>query len=215
MPLSTDAIFGLSVVGVTVVIIAGAAWYASTRPETATNSPEPVTDTSRLVREDDPTLGSSDARVTVVEFGDFECPACGSLHPILKQVKAQYADQSVRFVYRQFPLTQVHDHAQLAAEASLAAEAQGKFWEYHDLLFENQSNLTREDLERYAEQLGLNVDEFRAALDDHRYADQINSDVADGYSLGVPGTPTLFINDTRYTGTYSADALSAAIDERL
>lgn len=203
----------IGVLVVTVLIIIGGAFLAGQDANAPTAS-EPVSNPDRLVREDDPVLGPEDAQVTVVEFGDFECPACGALHPPLKQVKADNADASVRFVYRQFPLEQ-HDHAQLSAEASLEAQAQGKFWEYHDLLFENQNSLTREDLESYAEQLELDMDSFRAALDDGRHADAVEEDKVDGRAVGVRGTPSLYINGVSYTGQYSVAALQAAIDQAL
>lgn len=214
MELSTDAKFGIGVLLTTVLIIGGAAWYGSTS-EPASNTPVVVDQPERLVREDDPVLGASDAQVTVVEFGDFQCPSCGALHPVLKQIKEQNQDKPVRFVYRQFPLTQIHDRALEASEASMAAQAQGKFWEYHDKLFENQRNLSNEDLQRYAQELGLNMDEFRAALDDGRFIDQIEQDIEDGRALGVAGTPTLFINNTAYRGTYSATELQSVIDSHL
>lgn len=159
--MNSDTKVIIGVIIATVLVIGGGAWYASKKPA-ATQPGQTLSaeQASRLVDEDDPTLGPADAKVTVVEFGDFECPSCGTLHGPLKQVKEMYKDKSVRFVYRQFPLTQVHKKAQLAAEASLAAQAQGKFWEMHNKIFENQSQLDREDFEAHAQDLGLNMDDF-------------------------------------------------------
>lgn len=215
MPLSPDAKFGIGILVATVLIIAGGAWYASQSSPVGSQSQDstPV-DQGLLVREDSPVRGAQDAQVTVVEFGDFECPACGALHPALQQIKEKYKDQPVRFVYRQYPLPQ-HPNAALSAEASLAAHAQGKFWELHDLMFENQTNLEREDIQGYAQQLGLNMDQFNNALDDHTYEDQVEHDIRDGRAAGVQGTPTLFINGIRYTQAYSIDGLSAQIDQAL
>lgn len=214
--MNTDTKVIIGVIVATVVFIGGGAWYASQKPAATTEGQTlSAEQAARLVHEDDPALGATDAKVTVVEFGDFQCPACGALHSPLKQVKEQYQDQPVRFVFRQFPLTQIHEHALLAAEASLAAGAQGKFWEMHDLLFEGQTQLEREDLEKYAQQLELNMDQFRQALDEHSFQDAVAQDVADGRALNIRGTPTLYINGVQYTGQYSASALGAAIEVEL
>lgn len=196
----------------TLVIIVGGAFIVGRRPESRIT---PVTETERLVRADDAIAGPAEAAVTVVEFGDFQCPACGSLHPILQQVKQNNTGAPVRFVYRHFPLINIHEHAQLAAEAAVAAQQQGKFWEYHDLLFANQTKLARVDLESYASSLGLHLDEFKRALDDHTYRDAVQQDRADGDAIGVNATPTLFINNVQFTGQYSISSLQAAIDEAL
>lgn len=203
----------IGVLAATVLIILGGAWWAGQRQ--AEPVAVPAADQERLVRADDPVLGPAEAQVTVVEFGDFQCPACGTLHPVLKHVKEQYADQSVRFVYRQFPLSQVHEYAQLAAEASLAAQAQGKFWEYHDRLFENQDALEREDLIAHARELGLDVDALTRALDEGTYREAVQQDLTDANILRLRGTPTLFVNGVQYTGAYTTDALAAAIDAAL
>lgn len=212
MEITTEAkviIIGLIV---TVVIIAGSAFLSGQR--SSQGEVEPVAQPERLARDDDPALGAQDVKVIVVEFGDFQCPACGALHPVLKQVKEVNAEQSVRFVYRQFPLPQ-HEYALLAAEASLAAHAQGKFWEYHDLLFENQSQLRRDDLEGYAQQLELDMEAFRSALDEGMYREAVEQDKSDGQAVGVRATPTIFVNDLPYEGRHSVDSIQAAIDAAL
>ncbi|MEX1112299.1 MAG: thioredoxin domain-containing protein [Candidatus Andersenbacteria bacterium] len=216
MPLSSDAKFGIGVVVATLVIIVGGALYANRNAAVSPNeTTRPITAPERLVQAHSPSVGPEDARVTFVEFGDFECPSCAAFHPTLSQLKEQYKDQSVRFVYRHFPIRSAHPNAQLAAEASMAAHAQGKFWEYHDLLFPNQRALSQEDLERYAEQLELNMDEFRTDLDEGTYKDVIEQDMSDARAVNVSGTPTLFINDAEYRGLRSVDALSSYIDSLL
>lgn len=212
MVISTENKVLAGILVATVIVIVGGALLASSRPEKTSDQ---IVNVEQLVRSDDPIKGPSDAKVTVVEFGDFQCPACGVLHPALLAAKQNNAQASVRFVYRQFPLTNTHQFAQEAAEASLAAQAQGKFWEYHDLLFVNQQSLARADLVRYAETLGLNLDEFTRALDEHTWQAAVNEDLADGRALGVRGTPTLYINGVQYAGQYSAAELQKAIDSAL
>lgn len=162
---------------------------------------------------DAPALGPADAKVTLVEFGDFQCPYCGDEEPVLRQLRADY-DGRVRFVFKQFPLS-FHEHAQLASEAALAAHAQGQFWPYHDSLYDHQPDLERSDLESYAEDLALDMTKLRAALDDHTYAAAVAADYAEGDALGVPGTPAFFINGRLGAGAMSYASLAAVIDEEL
>ena len=205
----------IGVLAGTVVLVLAGAWFFGGGGSTGQQTGGVVANAERLVQADSPFQGPEDAQVTVVEFGDFECPACGSLHPTLQQVKEQNKENSVRFVYRQFPLTRIHPLAQEAAEASLAAGAQGKFWEYHDLLFENQPALERADLVSYAEQLELDVEAFTAALDDGTFEAHVARDVSDGTAVGVPGTPAVYVNGVQYSGAYSVLGLQAAIDSAL
>ena len=147
--------------------------------------------------------------MTVVEYGDFECPFCGQAEPVLRELLRDFTD--VRYVWRHLPLTDVHLHAELAAEASEAAAEQDAFWEMHDLLFEHQDRLEVDDLIRYATQLGLDIDRFAHDLRAGSHAGQIADDV-DGADLsGVNGTPTFFINGRRHYGAYDIDTLSAAV----
>jgi protein-disulfide isomerase len=215
MEMTTDTKVILGVLIATVVIILGGALFASTRqPSPAQPSTVPAAHLDRLVPGTAAAIGAQHPKVTVVEFGDFQCPACGSLHPIMKYVQEQYQDQPVRFVWRHFPLAQ-HQHAQLAAEASVAAGEQGKFWEYHDLLFDDQTRLERSSLEQYAEQLGLDMEKFRAALDQHQHQEIVEADKSDGRLIGVSATPTIFINGAQYAGQYSAAAFQEVIDAEL
>lgn len=197
------------VILITLAIVIGGAFLVGGTPA----ADEAVTP-EVLVRDNSPALGPADARVTVVEFGDFECPACAALHPILQQLKTDNKDKSVRFVYRHFPLSQ-HPNAQNAAEAAVEAQRQGKFWEFHDELFANQSNLDRASLEKYAEALGLDLAAFQAALDQHTHRSQVLDDRSDGQIAGVNSTPSIFINGIHFTGQYSVSNLQGAIDEAL
>lgn len=166
------------------------------------------------IADDDWSLGPQDAPVTLLEYGDLECPYCGRAHPEVKAVLAAYPDR-VRFVFRHFPITSLHPHAQAAALATEAAGAQGKFWEMHDLVLTHQQHLADDDLRRYAEQIGLDAALFERDLAEQRYAAQVKQDFRNGANDGVNGTPTFFLNGLRYDGPRDRDALSDAIDELL
>jgi Na+/H+ antiporter NhaA len=161
--------------------------------------------------ERDHVRGQSDALVTLVEYGDFECPYCGQAEPVVRELLRDFGD--VRYVWRHLPLTDVHPHAQLAAEAAEAAAAQGAFWPMHDLLLERQDALRLPDLVRYAEELGLDVEQFESALRDHVYVSRIADDVDSADLSGVSGTPTFFVNGSRHYGAYDIGALTAAVKQ--
>jgi Na+/H+ antiporter NhaA len=171
---------------------------------------EPVVD---LYPEVDPERehirGPVDAPVTVVEYGDFECPYCGQAEPVLRQLLGDFAD--VRYVWRHLPLNDVHPRTQLAAEASEAANNQGAFWEMHDLLLDHQDALDADDLMRYAQQLRLDLDRFMEDLNTRAGASRVADDVDSADLSGVTGTPTFFINGRRHYGAYDIDTLSAAV----
>jgi len=150
-----------------------------------------------------------DALVTLVEYGDFECPYCGQAEPAVRELISQYGE--LRFVFRHLPLTDVHPHAQLAAEAAEAADLQGKFWEMHDVLMDHQGALNAPDLARYAAELGLDVARFTADLRRHAGAYRVAEDVDSADLATVSGTPTFFINGIRYYGAFDLDALSEAV----
>ena len=173
-------------------------------------SDEPLTDLYPDVDpERDHIRGAVDAPVTVVEYGDFECPYCGRAEPVLRELLRDFTN--VRYVWRHLPLTDVHVHAQLAAEAAEAASDQGAFWEMHDLLFDHQDALNVDDLIGYAEQLELNVERFASDLRKGVGGARVADDV-DGADLsGVNGTPTFFINGRRHYGAYDIDTLSQAV----
>lgn len=168
----------------------------------------------RAVDERDWVRGPADAPVTLLEYGDFECPFCGRAHWELKKLERMVGDQ-VRFVFRHFPLSQLHPHAMLAAEAAEAAGAQGKFWEMHDTLYENQHNLEGQALVHYASGLGLDVPRFNRDLQQHRQLANVRRDFVEGVRSGVNGTPTFFINGVRWNGSYTAEALLAGIQGQV
>ena len=180
------------------------------RIEALLGGSEPLVDLAYDVDpERDHVRGSLDAPVTVVEYGDFECPYCGRAEPQVRGLLRDFAD--VRYVWRHLPLSDVHPNAQLAAEASEAAAAQGAFWPMHDQLLHHQDALQAADLERYAERLGLDVERFTDHLDRHAAGQRIAEDVAGADLSGVSGTPTFFINGRRHYGAYDIDTLSRAV----
>ncbi len=163
--------------------------------------------------EGDPAKGPSGAPVTIVEFSDFQCPYCGKVEPTVKQVLDKYKDK-VRFVYRDFPLP-IHPFAPKAAEAAQCANAQGKFWEYHDALYADQSKLAVADLESTAGRLGLKADEFKTCLESGKFAAEVNRDVADAQRAGVNSTPSFFINGIPLVGAQEYGAFAEVIDREL
>jgi protein-disulfide isomerase len=158
----------------------------------------------------DHVIGPESAAVTVVEYGDYECPYCGAAHPATKALQQALGDE-LRFAFRHFPLSQIHLHAYQAAEAAEAAGAQGSFWEMHDMLFENQSRLSTQDLLAYAAALGLELELFAEDLAEHRHAPKIREDFLSGVRSGVNGTPTFFINGVRHNGGYDLASLLEAV----
>jgi Na+/H+ antiporter NhaA len=153
--------------------------------------------------------GPADAPVTLLEYGDFECPYCGRAEPVVRELLAEVGD--LRYVWRHLPLSDVHPNAQLAAEAAEAAAAQGKFWEMRSLLFDHQDALRPMDLVRYAEELALDVDRFHRDLREHAYAGEVAADVESADVSGVTGTPTFFINGRRHYGAYDIGTLTRAV----
>lgn len=170
---------------------------------------EPTPPIQNISVDDDPSRGDVNAPVTIVEFTDYQCPACAAMHPVLDEVTKSYGAK-VRFVVRDFPLNQ-HENARKAAEAANAAHAQGKFFEYIALLFKNQKALDVPSLKKYATEIGLDRARFDAALDRGLYATEVKKDIEDGEMYGVGSTPTIFINGIQLR-TLSAEALREAID---
>jgi len=158
--------------------------------------------------------GDEHAPVTLVEYGDYECPHCGHAHPIVQAVLKHFGKQ-LRFVFRNFPLTQIHPHAEMAAEAAEFAATKDRFWEMHDAIFENQSRLGTPLLLQLAGKLDLPSNELTAALETHEYLSRIKSDFMGGVRSGVNGTPTFFINGERYEESWEFVDLVAAIEEYL
>ena len=163
------------------------------------------------VSEADHRSGPDDASVTLVEYGDFECPHCGAAYPIVEGVRRRMGAR-LRFVYRYFPLTEMHPHAMHAAEAAEAAGAQGKFWEMHGMLFEHQDALEDADLVGYAKALHLDLKRFTSDLASEAHVERIRGDVRSGIRSGVNGTPTFFINGVRHDGSWEASDLLAALE---
>ncbi len=163
------------------------------------------------VSDSDHRAGPDDAPVTLVEYGDYECPHCGRAHPIIQEVRKRLS-RRLRFVFRNFPLAEAHPHAFHAAEAAEAAAVQGKFWEMHDTLFEHQVALEDSDLVRYAKMLALDAGRLKEELAAGTHANRVSQDFRSGVRSGVNGTPTFFINGTRHDGSWDRDALLEALE---
>ncbi|HQR34486.1 MAG TPA: thioredoxin domain-containing protein [Blastocatellia bacterium] len=177
-------------------VAAGAFMYRSTHPTpsaTPALTPTPVASQVAL-----PSPENYKGQVVIEEYGDYQCPPCGALHPDLKKLKGEYGDK-VKFVFHHFPLTRIHQHAAIAAFAAVAAGQQGKFWEMHNLLYESQEVWRETDnlapiLVNFAKQLGLNLEQFEKDINDTKVKSIVLTDVQRGEAMGVTGTPTLFIN---------------------
>jgi protein-disulfide isomerase len=163
------------------------------------------------VSADDHAQGPPNATVTLVEYGDFECPHCGRAHPIVKAVQRRMGNR-LRFAFRHFPLAEIHPHAQHAAEAAESAATQGKFWEMHDRLFERQFALEDEHLMEYARDLGLDAPRLARDLTAHTYKPQVRDDFMSGVRSGVNGTPTFFVNGVRHDEAWDENTLAAALE---
>ena len=158
--------------------------------------------------------GPQSAPVTLVEYGDYECSYCGEAYGILKELRARVGEQA-RLVFRNFPLTQVHPHAQRAAEAAEAAAAQGQFWPMHDMLYEHQDAMEDDDLVVYAAQLGLDLGRFQVDLSQGTYLARIREDFMSGTRSGVNGTPTFFVNGRRHDGPWDLESLTDVVTSTL
>lgn len=163
--------------------------------------------------DDDPSIGPADAPVTVIMFSDFQCPTCSATHPRLKEAIAAFPGK-VRFVVRDFPLESIHDHSLDAAKAAAAANMQGKFFEYIDILYKNQDSLDPASLKKYAAQIGLNVAQFDIDFNSEKTVAEIRKDLADGEILNITGTPTIFVNG-RLVHELSVDSFKSAIEKAL
>jgi protein-disulfide isomerase len=166
------------------------------------------------VSERDHAQGRSDASLTLVEYGDYQCPYCGAAYPVVKRLQAALG-KNLRFVFRNFPLTQSHPYALVAAEAAEAAALQGKFWEMHDLIYERQDSLKPDILPAWAEQVGLDLEKFGEAITRGDITRRIKEDRTSGIRSGVNGTPSFFIEGTRYNGAPEYASLRATLEEAL
>ena len=171
----------------------------------------PIIDLATPVDPDrDHIRGPQDAAVTLVEYGDFECPYCGRAEPVIRELLATSGGE-LRYVFRHLPLVDVHEHAEIAAEAAEAAGEQGAFWAMHDRLFDRQSTLGIIDLVNNANEIGLDVPRFKKALQSRKYTLRVERDVESANDSGVAGTPTFFINGRRHEGAYDLESLRATI----
>lgn len=166
--------------------------------------------------DDDPVKGNENAPVTIVEFSEYQCPFCGKyFKETYPKIVEEYINTGkVKYVFRDFPLS-FHQYAQKAAEAAECAQDQGKYWEMHDKLFQNQKNLDIDSLKKYAKDIGLDVEEFNSCLDSGKYASEVQKDFNDGQKYGVSGTPTFFINGIELVGAYPFDSFKQIIDAEL
>ncbi len=211
----TKEVRQLGLIGLVIVlvvgVVGGVAWYKQSSAPT---------DTEALLSADSYSTGPADAAVTLIEFGDFQCPACGQAEPIVEQIRQEYADKSFRFVFRNFPLT-IHPNAPVAANAAEAAGAQGKYWEMHDALYTNQtawSNVSdpTSQFVQYAKEAGVkDLNKFENEVKASAYTTKIRADQKDGATLGVNVTPTFYLNGQKMEGTQSYDTLKQKIDELL
>lgn len=201
-----------------VVVIGLVGLFVFTKPDdngTDTNVDEPA-----KITEADHAKWSTEASVVLIEYGDFQCPGCGSYYSILQQLEADYGE-NVKFVFRHFPLRNIHPNAQSAALAAEAAGKQGKFWEMHDKLFETQGSWGRitsnlqSQFEDYAEELGLDMTQFKADYADPATARRINNDLSTGKALGATGTPTFILNGKMIETPANAEAFGKVLDEAI
>jgi protein-disulfide isomerase len=217
--MSTEAKTLIGIGVATLAIVVGATFLVGGKTSPAAETKKLTEDqTKKLVREDSYVKGSKDAKVTIVEFGDFQCPACGAVHPIIGQLLTEYKDK-VKFVYREYPLA-LHKNAGPAAQAAEAAGAQGKFYDMYDALFQNQkewenSKNPMEQFEVYAKIIGLDVEKFKNDVESKKYEEKIQRDISDGNGVGVQATPTFFINGEEIRGGLPYDEFKAKIDAAL
>lgn len=205
-------------IGVGLLIVLGGLALAKFSPNTTPFvAPE---DVGKLVRDDSHMTGQKNAKVTLVEFGDFQCPACAASWPVIEKIINDYKDNpNFNFVTRNFALTEIHNYAMISAEAAEAAGAQGKYWEMFKILYENQSEWavpqSKNFLIGYAQRLGLDMTKFETALTDNSYVNFIKTDRADGEALKINSTPTFFLNGEKMVGVPNYDALKSKIEEKL
>ncbi len=166
------------------------------------------------VTAEDHALGEDSAGVTLLEYGDFQCPHCAMAHVIVKKIERHYGAR-LKFVYRNFPLTEIHELAEPAAEAAEFAGSEGKYWEMHDAIYEHQRSLSLAMLVETAERLGLDGERAEAVIEEKRFGERIQRDVDEALRGGVHATPTFFINGEQYEGAWKFDELVAAIDQAL
>lgn len=203
-----------------IIIVIGFIIYAMLKPDSQTSSngrTKVAADVAKLSEGN--FQGPVDAKVTLTEFGDYQCPACGKFSPILKDNILPQYDGKVKFVFLNYPLP-IHQNAVPAAQAAEAAALQGKFWEMHDLLYEKQDDWVKQNnpqskFESYAKELGLNIDQFKQDYKSQKVKDTINSQASLGDAFNIPGTPTFFVNGVQVDTSTGQDAINKAIDKAL
>ncbi len=202
----TWSVIGVVLVGMVTLIVIG-------------RKGTPTSTTVAAVTADDHIRGPQTSAAVLIEYSDFQCPACGAYYPIVKNIEKKYGDK-ITIVYRQFPLTQIHQHAQLAAQAAEAANLQGKFWEMHDLLFDRQKVWStvsddKKTFTDYAKELKLDENTFTSDLTSAPVKDRVNRDVTSGNAIGISGTPTFFLNGTKLENPKNEEAFYTLIDAQL
>jgi protein-disulfide isomerase len=210
---------GIGVATLAIVISAAFLFGGKSNP---TTPGEKITEAQKkvLILENSFTKGAKNAKVTLVEFGDFQCPACAAAHPIVEQILAEYKED-VKFVFREFPLpAAVHPNSKISAYAAEAAGAQGKFFEMYDALYKNQDEWGGDKnpmqfFEKYAKNIGLDMDKFKSDVESKKYEEKIQKDAVDGNALGVTATPTFFLNGEKITGGLPYNEFKAKIDAAL
>jgi protein-disulfide isomerase len=203
----------------TVIIVVIAAFTIGNQPAQQETKILGETEQKTLVRENSHQIKGQNAKVTIVEFGDFQCPACGLAHPIAKGIKNEY-EGKINFVFRNFPLIAAHKNAMTAALAAESAGAQGKFWEMHDRLFEYQDEWSNENdplsvFEGYAKEIGIDVEKFKKDVQDKKYEKNVQNDITDGYTVGVNSTPTFYINGKEFAGVLTQEQFKTEIENQL
>lgn len=202
----------------TVVLLVGAIFLLSKSSSPANTNNSPLADPKLLIKDDSHKIASSSAKVNLVEFGDYQCPACGAAHPIVKRILEDYSGR-INFIFRNFPLAQ-HKNALIAAEVAEAAGEQGKYWEMYNKLYENQTQWSESKKPidifiTYGKDLGLDTDKFKKEIEGSKFADRIRNDQNDGFSLGVNSTPTFFLNQEKIVGVPTYDQLKSKVDSAL
>lgn len=214
MKLTPDVKIILGVTIATIVILFGGIYFLS---KGSTNSPSVKIDQNLLIKPNSHKISSDSAKLSIVEFGDYQCPACGAAHPVVKRVLSDYKDK-VNFVFRNFAF--LGQESTWAAEAAECSAEQGKFWEYHDYLYEHQSGenkgaFSKDHLKDFAKFLGLKTDQFNSCLDSDKYSNVVSSDLSDGQKAGVNSTPTFFINGQKNVGVLSYEQFKNILDAQL
>lgn len=207
----TKTIIGISLV--TIIILIGGVFFLG---KGSTSTPQNI-DQSLLVREDSNKISTPSAKITVLEFGDYQCPACGAAHPIVKNIIADYKNK-INFVYRHFAF--LGQESTWAAEAAECAGEQRKFWEYHNYLYEHQNGenkgaFSKDNLKGFAKNFSLNTEQFNLCLDTDKYSQKISNDRSDGDGLGVNSTPTFFIDGEKSAGVLNYETFKAKIEPKL